>query len=106
MTRRSILSVTLLAACCVFGKDRGKMSNDLKGVDPQSAVNIIVQFVHAPEQPHLKKVTANGGVLNATLDVVKGGAFTVPGSSLESLAKDPQVAYVSLDRPLKPTLEY
>jgi serine protease AprX len=52
------------------------------------------------------KVSSWGGVLHSVHTSIKAAAYTVPASALSELAKDPEVAYISLDRPLTAKLDY
>ena len=46
-------------------------------------------------------VASQGGHLKTELGLVKAATYSVPAAALTSLAKDPDVAYISPDRPLK-----
>src|SRR5215472_17046556 len=79
----------------------GKASKDLDKASGQ--VDVIVQF-NRPVSPDLhQKVVSHGGKLKNELGLVRGGVYTVPASAISDLASDPDVAYVSPDRPLVPT---
>src|SRR5207249_8792053 len=52
---------------------------------------------------HHQKVQDKGGVLKTKLDAIKGAHYSVPVESLQSLADDPDVAYISPNRPLSGT---
>src|SRR5207245_8643222 len=48
------------------------------------------------------KVTGKGAALKEKLSVIRGAAFTsLPAEALAQLAQDPDVAYISPDRPLQ-----
>jgi hypothetical protein len=64
-------------------------------------VEVIVQYKATPTEAHHQKVAALGGKLNHRMDFIKGAHYTVPVSALSSLASDPDVAYVTPNRPLK-----
>lgn len=78
-----------------------KMSEDLEGIPPSTQVDVIVQFTQAPTARHHRKVLDRGGKLKRELGLIKGGAYSLPGSALEDLAQDGDVAFISPDRPLK-----
>jgi hypothetical protein len=83
-----------------------KMSDDLQGrlakADADSKVDVIIQFKQHPTAYHLSKVERLGGKMKRDLrGVIKGAAFTVPASAVADLANDPDVAYISPDRPLQ-----
>src|SRR5207245_715714 len=48
---------------------------------------------------------SKGGVLKTKLDFIKGAHYSVPVESLDALADDPDVLYISPDRPLKGLLD-
>jgi len=77
-----------------------KLARDLEGKNPASQVDVIVQFRETPTQMHFSKVQTRGGLLRRQLGLVKAGAFRMPVSALKDLANDPDVTYISPDRPL------
>src|SRR6185437_10443705 len=99
-----------------------KISPDLQSVDPNSNVRVIVQYSQMPamtssgQNPGLLGgllggvvggvVNLVGGVVNVVFSVLHAVVYTVPASSLQSLASDPNVTYISLDRPLTGQLDY
>ncbi len=99
-----ILGLLLSAAGALAGSP--KMANDLRGAAPGSNVDVIVQYRTAPTAAHHAKVAARGGQLKQELGLVKGGAYSVPAAALGSLVGDPDVAYISPDRPIRNLLDY
>ena len=87
----------ILSATFAFAAPR-KISKDLQKQSSQQWVKVIVQYRVPPSQKHFAKVAAKGGMLQQNLTLINGAAFTVKGSSLAALAKDSNVAYISLDR--------
>ena len=84
------------------GHKHAKLSPELQSAPSTGNVDIIVQYRTAPTEKHLKKVTAKGAKLKRNLSVIHGAAFKgVPAGALAELAADPDVAYISPDRPLK-----
>ena len=63
-------------------------------------IDVIVQYSVAPTAAHHKKITDRGGKLNADLGFIRGGAYTIHAADLDQLARDPEVAYISPDRPV------
>jgi serine protease AprX len=91
--------------------NKHKLSKDvdaLKGGSNGPAVDVIIQFNQAPTDVHHKKVQNKGGVLKTKLDVIKGAHYSVPAESLQTLADDPDVRYISPNRQLSgtSTLDY
>jgi len=80
-----------------------KISKDLEGIGSSSQVDVIVQFNQAPTARHHQKVLDRGGKLKQQHEIIKGGAYSVPASALADLAADPDVAYISPDRPVTGT---
>ncbi|HZU22862.1 MAG TPA: S8 family peptidase [Terriglobales bacterium] len=66
-------------------------------------VDIVVQFTSAPGTTHFQHMGAAGAVLKRELKVIKGGHFTVPAKLLPAIAALPEVAYITLDRPVQLT---
>jgi serine protease AprX len=98
-TALALLAV-ILSASLAFAGPR-KMSKDLDGKKPSDRVDVIVQFNQVPTARHHQKVLARGGKLRRELGRFKGGAYTISASELARLAADPEVVYISPDRPLR-----
>jgi len=99
--------ITLLAAGLSFADGKKhKLSKDLdalKGSHGGATVDVIIQFNQTPTAADHRKVHNKGGVLKTKLDVIKGAHYSVPVESLQNLAHDPDVAYISPNRPLSGT---
>jgi len=90
----------MLVASFAFGQF-GKMSRDLRNLPEGLPVDVIVQYRTTPTQSHFDQVRAMGGSLRRDLRGVKAGAFRMPAEMLSVLAKDPNVAFISPDRPVQ-----
>ena len=77
-----------------------KMAKDLEGKKGSEPVDVIVQFTQPPTARHHQKVLSKGGTLKNSLGLVSGGSYSVPATALATLAADPEVAYITPDRPL------
>src|SRR6266571_878420 len=96
----------LLAAGLSLADGKHKLSKDLdalKGSNSGGTVDVIIQFNQTPTDAHHQKVQNKGGVLKTKLDFIKGAHYSVPVESLDALADDPDVAYISPNRPLSGT---
>jgi serine protease AprX len=93
------LGFVILSASFVFAGSP-KIARDLHGKASSDRVDVIVQFTETPTARHHQKVFSKGGTLNRELSLVKAGSYSVPASELAALGADPEVAYISLDRPL------
>ena len=117
MRKRVISVVACLAlAASLFGAS-SKLSPDLQGVDPNSNVRVIVQYSQsAPVSSQSNGGLLGGllggvlglvsGVVNGVLGLVNALVCTVPASSLQSLANNPNVVYISPDRSVAGQLDY
>src|SRR5207253_6441660 len=83
-----------------------KISSDLQGADPNSNLKVIVQFTEPPTSSHHETVIAQGGEHVKNLRLVNGALYSVPASALAELAKDPRVAFISPDRPVRRSLDH
>src|SRR6266567_3196166 len=96
----------LLAAGFSLADGKHKLSKDLEALKDGhngATVDVIVQFNQTPTDAHHQKVQNKGGVLKTKLDAIKGAHYSVPVESLDALADDPDVAYISPNRPLSGT---
>src|SRR5580698_7318093 len=78
----------------------GKIANDIDRRRPNDRIDVIVQFRVTPTAAHYQRMTARGAVVKTRLHSIKAAAFTLPVSALTKLEKDPDVLYVSPDRPV------
>src|SRR2546426_11289515 len=104
---RLALFVLLAPSLSIANGDEHKLSKDLEALKngPSGAtVDVIIQFNQTPTDAHHQKVQDRGGALKTRLDVIKGAHYSVPVESLEALADDPDVAYISPDRQLNGSL--
>src|ERR1035438_8090983 len=76
-------------------------SSDSSSSSSTAAVDIIVQYKTAPTNTQYQAVTTLGGTLVTQYGAVTSAQHSVPKSAVQSLAADPNVAYISLNRPVK-----
>src|SRR5207248_6893807 len=93
-----ILAVVGTTSLCFAGPE--KLAKDLRQ-DSDSPIDVIVQFTQAPTAKHHARVTGIGGQLKADLSISHAGLYSIPASALEDLANDPDVKYISPDRPVQ-----
>ncbi len=106
---RVLLSIFVLlfaAGLSLAGGNKHKLSKDLDALKrgPHgTTVDVIVQYKVTPTDAQHLRVQGRGGVLRTKLDAIKGAHYSVPVESLDALANDPDVAYISPNRPLSGT---
>jgi serine protease AprX len=101
---RIYLTVFALILCSNLAfADPTRLSKDLQGRNGSDQVDVIVQYNHIPTAVFHQKVLSRGGAIKQELGQFKGAAYTVPASVLADLAADPDVVYISPDRPLHST---
>src|SRR5437588_3845776 len=91
--------LVLLFASVAWGDDR-KLSPELKGRHSGDSIDVIVQFKVTPAQKHKDSISLHGGSVKQHLGPVKGFLVSVPASRVAQLSNDPDVVYISPDRPL------
>jgi len=96
-----ILLVTFISSA-MWAKDH-KLAPDLSTDSSSDQVNVIVQFKHTPGEVHKDKIRSKGGSVDSDLSLVKGVSGKLPKNRLQELANDPDVAYISPDRPVQGT---
>lgn len=90
----------LLTASFAFA-GRTKIAPDLQSAKPGSQVNVIVQFAKPVGPAMHEKVFRRGGKLRRELRLIRSGVYQLSASELSGLASDPDVVYISPDRPLR-----
>ena len=105
LNRAKFYGLIALACSTLWAKGGHKLSPDLKDLDPKSETKVIIQWNTDANDSKHQKVKKHGGALRSTLQSIKAGAYSVPASALDSLADDPDVRYISPDRPLSGKLD-
>src|SRR5260370_32823552 len=103
-----VLITLLVAGLCLADGNKRKLSKDmeaLKGRPSGGTVDVIIQFNQTPTDAHHQKVQNKGGVLKTKLDIIKGAHYSVPVESLDALAADPDVTFISPDRPVRGAID-
>ena len=110
-------SVLGLPAICVGQGLNGKanVSPDLAAMivanaaNPNAICNVIVQFALPPTADELRRINSvaagHAPMQSADLSAVQGQLYSLPVQALNGVVNDPNVAYVSLDRTVQPTLD-
>src|SRR5580704_42699 len=93
----SLTIATVLVTTLAYGQHHPKLSADLEGRDPETSINVIIQYRHAPEQRNIDSVVTRGGRHLGTLGLVNGAVFSVAAKTLVDLANDPEVELISPD---------
>jgi len=96
--KATTISVLLLASLA-WGNDQ-KLAPELKGRQPANSVDVIVQYKITPAKKHRDTIAAHGGLVKQHLGNVKGLLVTLPAWRVAELSNDPDVAYISPDRPV------
>jgi hypothetical protein len=95
----------LLIPLLCFGRSP-KLASDLDNVDPQSTVDVIVQFATPADNEQHQKINQVGGLLRADLELIQGAVYSIPAAALTGLANNHNVLYISPDRQVTATLDY
>ena len=77
------------------------LSPELRSAGAGEDVDVIVQYKSTPTEANHARVAALGGKLRGEMRNVKAAHYTVPRAQLKALAEDPDVAYISPNRPVK-----
>ena len=97
-----LLGGVLLLSGTVFGQH--KIAPHLQHVDPDSTVDVIIQYKNDATDARIERAVRSGARLKARLSAIRGAAFRTPASMLRNLENDPDVAYVSPDYEVRATL--
>ena len=104
MWGRAFLIVSATLLCGILANaGESKFSSDLAGASASGQVGVIVQYNRTPGAAYHKKVLSRGGTLKRELGGFNGAAYSMPASAIADLANDPDVVYISPDRPLRGT---
>src|SRR5260370_20203936 len=110
--RLSLVLMLVLATGMAFGQSRiapelsGRLAKAQQGSSKDETVKVIVQYNQVPSPANYATMQGRGAHLNAKLHGINAAAFTIPLSALSALANDSDVAFVTLDHPLKGMDDY
>src|SRR5579872_6167619 len=104
---KRLLGFLIFVATCGFAfSNKQKLAVDVQNVDPDATVDVIVQYRTPPTEANYNKVARRGGVLKRSLEIVNGAHYSVQARVLDELTSDPDVVYITPDRPVQATLDY
>jgi len=88
--------------------DRHKVSKDLadKLGQADAAVDIVVRYNGDPSDAELAAWTAKGANLKDHMRRLRTATFHVPAGLIDTLSDNPNVAYISIDRPVAAQFDY
>ena len=97
---------TLTVASLAFGQS-SKISPDLQALSPNADVNVIVQYNTSPSNRELNSANAAGAANGKALGLANAYSWTMSPAKVRNLLnQDPNVKYVSPDRPLRGAMNY
>jgi len=99
------LALLVLSAMPSYAGSTAKFSADLqqRATGTNSFVTVIVQFRQMPTDSSIKTMQLGGAAIKSKLHTIHAVTMRVPVSMLANLAKDPNVAYITPDRPVSMT---
>jgi serine protease AprX len=107
MSLRNVLTSMVLAMFPVVlmaqNAASGKISRD---TSQTGNVDVIVQYGRKPAADQHGTVSKVGGTLRRAPNSINGGAYTIPGSALETLAADPNFIHIAPDHGLRGILNF
>lgn len=105
MIRRLISSALVATVTAVAAFGHQKLAPELNNAEPGTISNVIVTWKQVPGSSQQTKVMQRRGEVVKAYGHLKAGAYSIPTENLPDLANDPDVVYISPDRPLKGTLD-
>ena len=106
MKQFRLVTALLIAVSAVAMAQPVKVSKYLTRVDPKSTVDVIVQYKQPPTLAHHKKVFALGGTLKRELPLINAASYSLPAVSLQALAANPEVKFISPNRKVHMLLDH
>src|ERR1700732_3767784 len=99
------LALLVLSAMPSYAGPTAKFSADLqqRAAGANSMVTVIVQYRQMPNSSSLRTMQLGGAAIKSKLHTIRAVTMRVPVSMLAKLAKDPNVAYITPDRPVSMT---
>ena len=111
---KRLLAVLLIVTAAPAYANDAKLSPELRGQKANQQAQVIVQYAPGTQvnctgllglvDCLLNDITKLGGTVLGQLPLVNGLVAQLNGSGIQSLSNQSNVVYISLDRPLSPTL--
>jgi serine protease AprX len=107
--RYAAVAGLILSATMAFSAPRSeagvlpKISQELQHLPARQRVDVIVQYRVQPAKAQIKRAMVTGGALQGQLNVIRSAVFSLKAGSLATLAQNPNVIYISPDRPVQAT---
>ena len=98
--KKLCLFLLLLASLCASADD-AKLAPELRGLTGSGNITVIVQYSTAPTQNLLQGLLNLTGSILDQLPIVNSLVASLPINQLVNLSGQPDVVYVSPDRPLR-----
>ena len=101
---QNAIALSLLVGICVppvGAQNQRKLSADAEAMVNEASVPVIIRYKQMPTTRHQGNIRSHGGAVNRVLSQLPLIVASLPGSQLGAIASDPDVAYVSLDRPVR-----
>ena len=96
--RNLLIALIFLSSVSGFSATSSKISPDLAAQTSSGNLPVIIQYKTAPSSLETGLLGLLGGVVTLVLSSINAIVATVPLRQLSSLAADPNVTYISLDR--------
>jgi serine protease AprX len=99
------LALLVLSAMPSYAGPTAKFSTDLqqRAAGANRMVTVIVQYRRMPTDSSIRTMQLGGAAIKSKLHTIRAVTMRVPVSMLANLAKDPNVAYITPDRPVSMT---
>jgi hypothetical protein len=112
--KKKFLLLLLIAAVTLAHADDSKLSPELRGYNSKQQVQVIVQYAPGTQVNCsgllgllgclVNDVLKLGGTILGQLPLVNGVVALLDGNGIVSLSNQSNVVYISVDRPLTPSL--
>ena len=98
--------IALLATTSFALAGHPKLAPELTKLESDTIVDVIVQYRTPPAEEQHSKISLRGGQFKRGLELINGAHYSVTARALEQLAADPDVVYITPDRPIHALLDY
>src|SRR4051794_20433442 len=97
-----LTGIVVFAGLAVAALAQGThLSRELRQASSESNADVIIQFKQAPTVGDLQLLRDLGGVLKANWGVIRSASYSIPATSLQSLAANSNVLSISPNRRIR-----
>jgi len=105
MPIKTVIAIIAFSSVPLLAQDH-KLGVELRNLQSQSEVQVIVQYSHDPTDADHQKLVGKGAKVRGVMHSIKSGSYSMPGYSVAELEQNADITHVSINHKIRPKLDY